>query len=164
MVNHAYKITIKCHSQLSYPGSRKSQSQEIILTRSPDKRTRKYGTDCSKRHPSISALRPKWLSPSKMKLWTIYTSLPVNVIVKLPNPRSRDSQGQQTFSAPSADSQTRKYDTECWNHLCALSILRSKKLSHRKIKWWALYTILLQNVTMSYHIFEAKIASTKNRF
>ena len=33
----------------------------------------------------------------------IYTNLPVNVIVRLPHLRSGDSQGQETFLAPSAD-------------------------------------------------------------
>ena len=36
----------------------------------------------------------------------IYTSLPglpVNAIVRLPHPRRRDSQGQETFLAPSAN-------------------------------------------------------------
>ena len=37
----------------------------------------------------------------------IYTNLPVNAIVRLPHPRSGDSQGQETFLAPSADKQTR---------------------------------------------------------
>ena len=40
----------------------------------------------------------------------IYTNLPVDVIVRLPHPRSGDSQGQETFLAPSADKQTRNYD------------------------------------------------------
>ena len=31
--------------------------------------------------------------------------------VRLPHPRSGDSQDQETFSAPSADKQTRNYDT-----------------------------------------------------
>ena len=43
----------------------------------------------------------------------IYTTLPVNIIVRLPHPRSRDSLGQETFLAPSADKQFRNYDTEC---------------------------------------------------
>ena len=42
----------------------------------------------------------------------IYTNLPVNAIVRLPHSRSGDSQGQKTFLAPSADKQTRNYDTE----------------------------------------------------
>ena len=46
-----------------------------------------------------------------MKWWAIYTNLPVNAIVRLPHPRSRDSQGQETFLAPSADKQNRNYDT-----------------------------------------------------
>ena len=33
----------------------------------------------------------------------IYTNLQVNAIVGLPYPRSRDSQGLETFLAPSAD-------------------------------------------------------------
>ena len=43
----------------------------------------------------------------------IYTNLPVNAIVRLFHPRSGDNQGQETFLAPSADKQTRNYDTEC---------------------------------------------------
>ena len=40
----------------------------------------------------------------------IYTNLPVDAIVRLPHPRSGDSQGQETFLAPSADKQTHNYD------------------------------------------------------
>ena len=72
----------------------------------------------------------------------IYANIPVNVIVKLPHPRryprpgkSGDAQGQETFLAPSADKQTRNYDTECSNHYLHLSILRSKGLSCSKMKW-----------------------------
>ena len=43
----------------------------------------------------------------------IFTNLPVNVIVRLPHPRSGDSQGQETFLAPSANKETRNYDKEC---------------------------------------------------
>ena len=42
-----------------------------------------------------------------------FTNLPVDVIVRLPHPRSGDSQGQETFLTPSADKQTRNYDIEC---------------------------------------------------
>ena len=41
----------------------------------------------------------------------IYTNLSENVIVRPPHPRSEDSQGQETFLAPSADKQTHNYDT-----------------------------------------------------
>ena len=34
-------------------------------------------------------------------------------MVRLPHPRSGDSQGQDTSLAPSADKQTRNYDMEC---------------------------------------------------
>ena len=46
-----------------------------------------------------------------MCIYNIYTNLPVNVIVRLPHRGSRDIQGQETFLAPSADKQTRSYDT-----------------------------------------------------
>ena len=65
----------------------------------------------------------------------IYTNLPVNIIVRLPHPRSGDSQGQETFLAPSADKQTRNYDTEFSNHHPSLSTQRSKGLSRSKMKW-----------------------------
>ena len=53
-----------------------------------------------------------------------HTNLPVDVIVRLPHPWSGDRQGQETFLAPSADKQTRNYDTECSNHHPSLSTLR----------------------------------------
>ena len=62
----------------------------------------------------------------------MYIYIPVNVIVRLPHPRSGDSQGQETFLAPSADKQTRNYDTA---HHPSLSTLRLKGLSRRKMKW-----------------------------
>ena len=40
--------------------------------------------------------------------------VPVNAIVRLPHPRSKDRQGQETFLAPSADKQIHNY--ECSNH------------------------------------------------
>ena len=43
----------------------------------------------------------------------IYTNLPVSDLVGLSHPQSGDSQGQETFLAPSTDKQTRNYDTEC---------------------------------------------------
>ena len=35
----------------------------------------------------------------------------MDVIVRAPHPRSEDSQGQETFLAPSADKQIHNYDT-----------------------------------------------------
>ena len=80
----------------------------------------------------------------------IYANLPVNVIVRLLHPGSGDSQGQETFLAPSANKQTRNYDTECSNHHLPLSILRSKRLSRSKMKWLAVYTNLPVNYICIY--------------
>ena len=44
-----------------------SQGQETVLAPPADKQTRNYDTDCSNHHPSLSTLRPKGLSRSKMK-------------------------------------------------------------------------------------------------
>ena len=66
---------------------------------------------------------------------TTYTNLAVNAIVRLPHPWSGDSQGQETFLAPSADKQIPNFDIECSNHHLSLSTLRSKGLSCRKMKW-----------------------------
>ena len=65
----------------------------------------------------------------------MYTHLPVNAIVRPTHRRSGDSQGQETFLAPSADKQTRKNDTECSNHHPSLTTLRSKGLSRSNMKW-----------------------------
>ena len=64
-----------------------------------------------------------------------HTNLPVTALVRLPHPRSRDSQGQETFLAPSTEKQTRNYDTECSNHHPSLLTLRLKGLSRSKMKW-----------------------------
>ena len=66
----------------------------------------------------------------------IYTNLPVNTIVRLPHPRSGDSQGQETFLATSASklaTMTLSAQTTI-SHL-SLSILGSKGLSRSKMKW-----------------------------
>ena len=65
----------------------------------------------------------------------IYKNLLLNGIVRLPHPWSGDSEGQETFLRPSADNQTRNYDTECSNLHPSLSALRSKELSRSKMKW-----------------------------
>ena len=89
--------------RLPHPWSGDSQSQETFSAPSNDKQTCNYDTVCSNHHPSLSTLRSEGLIRNKMKLWAIYTNLPVNAIVRLPHPQSGDSQGQETFSAPSAD-------------------------------------------------------------
>ena len=74
----------------------------------------------------------------------IYTKLPVNTIVRAPHLRTRDSQGQENFLAPSADNQTRNYDTEHSNHHPFLLTLRLKVLSSIKIKWLVIYIQIYQ--------------------
>ena len=43
------------------------QGQETFLAPSADNHTRNYHTECSNHHPSLSTLRSKGLSRSKMK-------------------------------------------------------------------------------------------------
>ena len=117
------------------PHPRSGDGQEMFLAPSADKQMRNYDTECSNHHPSLSTLRPKGLSRSMMKWRAIYTNLPVDAIVRLPHPWSRDSQGQETFLAPSADKQARNYDTECSNHHPSLSSRRPKGLSRSMMKW-----------------------------
>ena len=123
-----------------------SQVQETFLTSSADKETRNYDMECSNHHPSLSTLRPKWLSYSKMKWWAIYTNLAMDVIVRLLHRQSWNSQGQETFLAASADKQTPSHDIECSNHHPSLSTLRPKGLSRSKTKRWPIYTNLPMDI------------------
>ena len=127
---------------LPHPWRGDSKDQKTFLAPSAGKQIRNYNIECSNHYPSLSTLSSKGLSRSKMKWWAINTSLPVNAIVRLPHPRSRDCQSKKTFLALSADKQTRNCDTECSNHYPSLSTLRSKRLSRSKMKWWAIYTNL----------------------
>ena len=128
--------------RLPHPQSGDTRGQKTFLAPSCHKQTPNYDIECSNHHPSASTLRPKGLSRSKMKWWARYTNLPVDVIVRLPYPRSGDIQCQETFLAPSAHKQTRNYDIECSNHRPFLSTLRPKGLSRSKMKWWDKYTNL----------------------
>ena len=76
-------------------------------------------------------------------------NLPVNTIVRLPHPRSRDSQGQETFLARSADKQTRNYDTECSNHYPSLST------------YIYIYIYIYIYNTMSLDIFKGRVLLVK---
>ena len=127
--------------RLLHPCNGYSKGQETFSASSAYKQAHNYDIECSNHHPSLKTLRSKGLSCSKMKWWAIYKkkNLAVNVIVSLPHPRSRDSQGQEAFLVPSVDEQTRNCDIECWNHHPSLTNLRSKGLSRSKVKWWAIY-------------------------
>ena len=128
--------------RLPHPRSRDIQGRKTFLSASADKLTHNYDIECSNRQPSLSVLRPMRLSRSKMKWWAIYTNLSLDAIVRLPHRGSRDSHGQETFLAPSADKQTRTYDIGCPNRYPSLSNLRPKGLSRSKMKWWAICTNL----------------------
>ena len=114
----------------------------MFLEPSADKQNRNYDIECSNHHPTPSTLRPKWLDHRKIIWLAIYTNLPKEVIVRLPNLQSGDSQGQETSLAPSADKPTCIYGIEGSNHHPSLSSLRPKGLSHNKMKWWAIHTNL----------------------
>ena len=131
---------------LSHPWSGESQGQETFLAPSADKPTCNYDIECSNHHPSLSNLRPKGLSCSKMKWWDIYTNIPVDVIVRLTHAQSGERQGQETFLSSSAEKQTRNSDIECPNHHPSLSTQRPKGLSRSKTKWWAIHTNLPMDV------------------
>ena len=126
--------------RLPHPWSGNSQGRGTFSAPSSDKQTRNYDIECSNHHPSLSNIRPKGLSSRKMKWWAIHTNLKVEVIVRLPHPRIANSHGQKTFSAPSADKQTRNLYIECSNHQPPLSTLSPKGLFRSKMKWWAIYT------------------------
>ena len=128
--------------RLPHPPIGNSQGQETFLAPSFDKQTSNYDIDCSNHHPSLSTRKLKGFSRSKIKWLAIYTNLPVDVIVRLPHPRSGYSQSRETFLAPSADKSTRNYDIECSNHHPSLSTLSPKGLNRSNMKWWDIYTNL----------------------
>ena len=132
--------------KLPHPRSGHTQNKETSLAHSVDKPIRNYDIECSNHHPFLSTLRPNGLSRSKIKCWAMYTNFPMDAIVRLPHPRSANSQGQETFLEPSADKETRNYDRECSNHHQSLSTLRPNGLSHSKMKWWAIHTNLQLDV------------------
>ena len=128
--------------KLPHPRRGHSQNHETPLAHSADKPIPNYHIECSSSHPSVSTLRPKGFSRSRMKYWAIYTNFPMDAILRSPHPRSGNSQGQETFSEPSADKQTHNYDIECSNHHPSLSRLRLQGLIHRKMKGWVIHTNL----------------------
>ena len=55
--------------RLPHPRSGDSRGQETFLAPSTDKQTQNHDTECSNHHPSLSTLRSKGLSRSKMKIY-----------------------------------------------------------------------------------------------
>ena len=68
--------------RLPHPWSGDRQVQKTFLAPSADKQTHNYEKECSNHHPSLSTLRSKELSRTKMKWWAIYINLRVNAIVR----------------------------------------------------------------------------------
>ena len=62
------------------------------------------------------------------------------------HPRNRDRQRKETFSELPADKQNHNHDIESSNYRSYLSTARSKTLSQKKMKWWAMYTNLPLNL------------------
>ena len=77
------KVKIKLQVRLAHPRSGDSQGHETFLAPSADKQTRNYNIECSNHHPSVSTLKPKGLSRSKMKWRAIYTNLPYWYLVRI---------------------------------------------------------------------------------
>ena len=88
-----------------------SQSQQKFLTPSSDKQTRNHDTEYLNYHASLSVIRSKRLSQSKVKWWAIYTHLLKNATVRILHSQSGDSQSQYTFLGPSADKKIANYGT-----------------------------------------------------
>ena len=118
-----------------YPRGGDIQDQEKFLAPFLDRQTLNYDIECSNHYLSLSTLRPKELSPSKIKWWDIYTNLQLRVIVGPPHPWSGDNQDQEMFLAPFVDKELRNYDIPTSNHHPSLSTLRPKGFSRHMIKW-----------------------------
>ena len=132
-------LTVDVIVRLHHPRIGYSHGQETFVASPSEKKSRNYDIECSNHHPSLSTLSPKGLSRSMMKWSTIYTNLQVDVIVRLPHLRTGESQGQETFLAPSADKKTRNYNIEFSKHHPSLSTLRPNGLSRSKMKWWDIH-------------------------
>ena len=115
-------LPVNATVRLPHPRSGDNLGQETFLARSADKQTCNYdkGIEPQQQDEMVS---------------DIYTNLPVNAIVRLPHPRSGDSLGQETYLAPSADTQTQNYDKECSNHHSSLSTLKSIYIIYVDVSW-----------------------------
>ena len=65
---HTYtNLSVSDIARLPHPQNGDSQGQERFLAPFADKQTRNFDTECSNHHPSVSTLKSKGLSRSKMK-------------------------------------------------------------------------------------------------
>ena len=134
--------------RLHCPLSGDSQCQKTFLALSAEKQTRNYETECSKYHRSLSTLKLKDLSHSRMKWWPIYTNFPMDTALRIPALWSGDSQNKETFLAASVGNERCNYHTEWPMVHSSLSTLNLKGLSLSKMKSWAIYTNLLVDSTV----------------
>ena len=74
----------------------------------------------------------------------IYTNLPVNVIVRLLHPWSRDSQGQEAFLAPPADKQTHNCDTKCSNHHPSIYIILFINITYMQLIRACIHVLMIK--------------------
>ena len=119
-----YKFTSRCHSQTT----------PLSECRHPDLGN-VFISLCWQANLQLChrVLKPQSLLINKYDI-QIYTNLPVDAIVRQPDPPIGDSQGQETFIPPTCN-----YDIECSNHHLLLSTIRPKALSRSKMKWQAIY-------------------------
>ena len=75
-------LPVNLRFRLPDPWREVSHDQENFLAPSADKETCSYDKECSSHQPTLSTLRPKRVSCSKMKRRTIFKYLPLNVIVR----------------------------------------------------------------------------------
>ena len=74
--------------RLRHPRSGDSQGQKTFLAPSADNQARNHHLECSNHHPTLSTLRSKGSSHSKMKCCAIHKNLQLDVIVRLPHRRN----------------------------------------------------------------------------
>ena len=146
---YIYKFTEDATVRLFHTRDGDSQSQEKFIAHFAEERTHKYDIECSNLYPSLSTLKLKGLTCSKMKWWAIYANLQVDAIVTLSIPLSGDKQDQEIFLVPSGHNQTCSYNTESSNQHLHLWNIRLNALSHSKMKWWAIYTNLAVNAIVT---------------
>ena len=105
-------VLVNAIVKLLHPRSRDSLDQEKFLALSTYKQTHNCDKESSNHHPSLSTLRWKRLSCSKMTWWAIYTNL------------------------SKFHSQTRNFFSTCWNN-CAFELFLYNDWCHMcKYKNW----------------------------
>ena len=143
MVSHIYKFTNECHSQTTPSSDRRELGPAKFFSNLCwQVNLQLWHRVIKPLSLSLLIVRPKRLSCSTIKLWSIYTNSVGHVIARLTHPWSTDRQRQETFLESSVDKQTRNYDLKCCNHHPFKSTLKSKWLISSKIKQWAIYTNL----------------------